>query len=148
MCSFTAGRFSIAQRCCPLTNKLLVREKSQPQQKLGLPGGWRSSTCCRIITSPDPNRVSTAGASVISLSIQSATCSPARLHHRQFPICVLKMFGLAGSIGFGANRKVLHAFAARNGCPIHPVCVGREKSTSAVAVVGLRCGQGTLATPT
>src|SRR6266568_601806 len=127
MCSSTDGRFSIARRYSQRANKSLVREKSQPQQKLGLLGVWRSSTCCRIITSPDPNRVSTGGVSVISLSIQSATCSPARLHHRQFPICVLKMFGLAGSIGFGANRKVLHAFAARNGCPSHAGVVRNGK---------------------
>ena len=52
------------------------------------------------------NRVSMAGASVISQSIRSATCSPARLRHQPFPICVLKMCEHANSIGSGGIGKL------------------------------------------
>src|SRR5262249_10144813 len=127
MCSFMVGLSSIARRYFQRANKSLAREKSQSQQRLGLLGAWRSSMCSPIIMRPDLNRASTVGDNVISPSIQSATCSPARPHHQQFQICVSKMFGLATSIGFGANRKVLTGFAERNGCRSHAGVVRNEK---------------------
>ncbi len=83
--------------------------------------------------------VSTAGGSDISPSTQAATCSPARLLHRPFPICVLKMFEDARSIGFGENRRASIGFAERNGCRSRVAVVRKEKSILAVAVVKPRC---------
>src|SRR5262249_48933848 len=97
-----------------------------------------SFTCSRIITKHALNLALAAGAKDISLLIQSVMCSLAPLLHRLFPICVLKMFGRVGSIGFGVSQKVSIAFVELNGCRSLVRAVRKEKSILAVAVVRLR----------
>src|SRR6266436_5797627 len=75
-------------------------------------------------------------------------CSPARLPHLRFLVCVSKIFGHVRSVGFGGNRKASINFGERNGCRSRAGAVRKRKSTLAVAVVRPRSLPETLQIPT
>ena len=76
---------------------------------------------------------------VISPLIQLATCSPARLLHPPFLICVLKMCDHTRWIGSGATQKASTDSVERNGCLSRAGVVRKAKSILAVAVVRPHC---------
>jgi len=132
---FYGWAFPIAQLCFQHVSKLCAREKSRQPPRRDCPARWTLLTCSQIITKSGPNRASTAGVSVISQSIQSARCSPARPLSSPSRICVLKTSGRALWIGFGGNRRVSTGPWHGNGCPSHVRVVRKERSI----LVGCRC---------